>query len=155
MQGLSNRPSTDVFGLRRSEHKAPFPPLLSLVFRCNTLTDSFSSLIFTFATYLRWVTGSVMAWVTCGGPHASIYLQTTRRLNSPRNYLPSPLYALAFTLVGSCFHVLHAIPILSFLYRVPATMNYPFNNNFFPHTLYLLYQLPRSPHTQISAPSRF
>ena len=62
-----------------------------------------------------------MAWATCGGPHASIYLQTIRRLASPPNYLRSPLYALAFTLVRSCFHVLHAIPILSLLYRVPAT----------------------------------
>jgi hypothetical protein len=63
-------------------------------------------------------------------PHASIYLQTTRRLASPPNYLRSPLYALAFTLVRSCFHVLHAIPILSLLHRVPATMYYPFNNDF-------------------------
>jgi len=78
-----------------------------------------------------------MALATCGGPHATIYLQTTRRLTSPRNYLPSPLYALAFILVRSCFHVLNAIPILSLLYRVPATMYYPFNNNFFLHTSYL------------------
>jgi len=96
-----------------------------------------------------------MASATCVRPHASIYLQTIRRLTSPRNYLPSPLYALPFTLVRSCFHVLHAIPILSLLYRVPATMYYPFNNNFFLHTSYLLYQLPRRTQTQNSALSCF
>ena len=148
MQGLSNRPYTDVFWLRRTEHPACSTPLLSPWFRCNTHSDSFPSLIFTFPTYLRWVTGSVMSWATCGGFHASIYLQTTRRLTSPRNCNPSPLYALDFILVLSCFHVLHAIPILSLLYRVPATIYYPFNN-FYLHTSYLLYQLPRRPKLKI------
>jgi hypothetical protein len=87
------------------------------------------------------------------GPHTFLYLHTTRRLTSPYNYLPYPLYALTFTLVRSCFHVLHAIPILSLLYRVPAKMYYP--SNIFLHTSYLLYQLPRRPQTQNSAPSCF
>ena len=65
-QGLSNRPSTVVFGLRRSEHPLLSPHQLSLGFQCNTLTDSFPSLIFTFPTYLRWVTSNVKAWATCG-----------------------------------------------------------------------------------------
>jgi len=69
--------------------------------------------------------------------------------------LTTPLPSLSF--VRSCFHVLHAIPILSLLYRVPATMYYPlfFFNNFFLHTSYLLYLLPRRPQTQNSAPSCF
>jgi len=79
-----------------------------------TYTDSFPSLIFTLPTYLRWVTGNVMAWATCGGPHATLYLYTIRRLTSPSNYVPSPLYALPFTLVRSCFHFCtcysHTIP---------------------------------------------
>ena len=88
------------------------------------------------------------------GPHASIYLQTTRRLTSPRNYLPSPFYDLAFTLVRSCVHVLHAIPILPLLYRVPATMCYKFNNNFFLNK-YFIYQLSHRPQTQNSGLSCF
>ena len=65
-----------------------------------------------------------MAWPTCEGPHASSYLHTTRRLPSPRHYFPASLYALAFTLFRSCLHVVHVIPILFLLYRVPATMCY-------------------------------
>ena len=68
-----------------------------------------------------------MAWAICGEPlqpHTLCH-QTIRRLSTPRLNLPSPLYAIASTLVRSCFHALHAIPILSLLYRVPATTYYP------------------------------
>ena len=98
-----------------------------------------------------------MAWATCGEPHAFLYHQTILRLPSPLLYLPSPLYDLAFILVRSCFHILHGTPILFLLYRVPATSYYPFSffNNFFLHTSYLIYLLPRRPQTQNSAPSCF
>jgi hypothetical protein len=76
-----------------------------------------------------------MAWATCGGPHASLYLHTTWRLPSPRHYLRSPLYAIAFTIVRSCFHVLHAIPILSLLYRVPATTSSSTHHTSFTYSL--------------------
>ena len=67
MPGLSNRPITRVFQLRQSEQPAPFPSPISPGFQCNTFTDSFPSLIFTFPKYLRWFTGNVMAWATCVG----------------------------------------------------------------------------------------
>ena len=75
-----------------------YPPLLSPGFRCNTLTDSFPSLIFTFPTYLRWVTGSVMAWTAIGG---SSRLYITPNYTAP--YLTTQLPSL--TIVRSCFHI--------------------------------------------------
>ena len=97
-----------------------FPPVLSPGFQCNTLTDFFPSFIFTFRTYLRYVTGNVMSWTICGGPHAPYTIKLYDVVLHQAFAIALHLYALTFTLVYSCFHTVHAIRLLFLLYPVPA-----------------------------------